>query len=112
MKGDGLMSKVVVHVDEPEKVAMAIGNVQNLLAALPTSTVVVVVNGPAITALADGAFDSLLTTYPQVEVDACHHAMRSHQLTTADLPAHVTVVPAGVVRLVTLQEQGYCYLRP
>lgn len=106
------MSNVVIHVDEPQKVAMAIGNSRNFLALRPTSTLVIVVNGPAITTLTTGAWDALLTDLPQVEVDACQNAMRSHQLTAADLPTGVTVVPAGVVRLVELQEQGYAYLKP
>ena len=102
------MTNLVVHVDEPAKVATAISNVQNFLAARPTSTVVVVVNGPAIPTLATGAWKPL----PQVEIDACHNAMVSHQMTAAQLPASVTVVPAGVVRIVDLQAVGYAYLRP
>ena len=97
------MTNLVVHVDEPAKVATAISNVQNFLAARPTSTVVVVVNGPAITTLATGAWKPLQQTLPQVEIDACHNAQ---------LPASVTVVPAGVVRIVDLQAVGYAYLRP
>lgn len=104
--------KVVVHVDEAAKVALAIGNVQNLLAARPNSEVIVVVNGPAITTLTTGDWAPLLTGTPQVEVEACQHAMNSHQVTSADLPATVTVVPAGVVRLVELQSLGFAYLRP
>lgn len=73
------MTNLVVHVDEPAKVATAISNVQNFLAARPTSTVVVVVNGPAITTLATGAWEPLQQTLPQVEIDACHNAMVSHQ---------------------------------
>ena len=104
------MTNLVVHVDEPAKVATAISNVQNFLAARPTSTVVVVVNGPAT--LVTGAWKPLQQTLPQVEIDACHNAMVSHQMTAAQLPASVTVVPAGVVRIVDLQAVGYAYLRP
>jgi len=71
-----------------------------------------VVNGPAITTLTTGAWEPLQQTLPQVEIDACHNAMASHQMTAAQLPAHVTVVPAGVVRIVDLQAVGYAYLRP
>ncbi|POD83192.1 DsrE family protein [Lactiplantibacillus plantarum] len=85
------MTNLVVHVDEPAKVATAISNVQNFLAARPTSTVVVVVNGPAITTLVTGAWKPLQQTLPQVEIDACHNAMVSHQMTAAQLPASVTV---------------------
>ncbi|MFB9770133.1 DsrE family protein [Lactiplantibacillus modestisalitolerans] len=106
------MSQIVVHVDEVAKVALAIGNVKNFLKARPTSTVVVVVNGPAITSLITGAWQPLLTQLPQVEVDACANALASHHLTAQQLPATVQVVPAGVVRIIELQEQGYAYLRP
>ena len=106
------MTNLVVHVDEPAKVAMAISNVQNFVAARPTWTVVVVVNGPAITTLTTSAWDELWQTLPQVEIEACHHAMVSHQITAAQLPASVTVVPAGVVRIADLQAEGAAYIRP
>lgn len=106
------MVKVVVHVDEAAKVHLAIGNVRNLLAAVPTSEVVVVVNGPAITTIPAGAWADLLSQLPQVELDACHNAMVGNQITAADLPTGVTVVAAGVVRIVELQEQGFAYLKP
>lgn len=105
------MVKVVVHVDEAAKVHLAIGNVRNLLAAEPASEVVVV-NGPAITTFPAGAWADLLNQVPQVELDACHHAMVSNQIAATDLPAGVTVVAAGVVRIIELQEQGFTYLKP
>lgn len=106
------MTNLVVHVDEPEKVAMAISNVHNFLDLRPTSTVVIVVNGPAITTLTTSAWDDLLQNLPQVEVDACHNAMTSHDIQADQLPDGVTVVSAGVVRIVDLQDAGYAYLRP
>jgi len=106
------MLKVVVHVDEAAKVAMAIGNCRNLLVAEPTATVVIVVNGPAITTLMTTEWLPLLTGLPQVAINACHNAMVSHQMTADDLPVKVTVVPAGVVRIVELQMHGYAYLKP
>ncbi|WEE34925.1 DsrE family protein [Lactiplantibacillus paraplantarum] len=106
------MTNLVVHVDEPAKVAMAISNVQNFVAVRPTSTVVVVVNGPAITTLITSAWDALRQALPQVEIDACHNAMASHQISKAQLPSTVTIVPAGVVRIADLQAEGYAYLRP
>lgn len=106
------MTNLVVHVDEPEKVSMAISNVRNFLDLRPTSTVVIVVNGPAITTLTTPAWNDMLQDLPQVEVDACHNAMASHHIQADQLPDGATVVPAGVVRLVDLQDAGYAYLRP
>lgn len=104
------MTKVVVHVDDPKRVALAVGNVQNLRVALPATEVIVVVNGPAITSLTTAAWQPLLAA--GVEIDACHNAMVSHQLTASMLPAGVVVVPAGVARIVTLQASGAAYLKP
>ncbi|MFC6181102.1 DsrE family protein [Lactiplantibacillus daowaiensis] len=106
------MPKVVVHIDEVAKVAMAMGNVRNLLAALPTSKVIIVVNGPAVTTLTSADWATFITDNPQVEIDACHNALMSHQLVATDLVAGVKVVPAGVVRIVELEAQGFNYLKP
>ena len=53
-----------------------------------------------------------MTDLPQVQVEACHHALDSQHLTPAQLPAGVHVVAAGVVRIVELQAQGFLYLKP
>lgn len=106
------MAKVVVHVDDVDKVTMAQGNVHNLLAAMPTSEIVMVVNGPAVTTLTGDKWTAFLQANPMVEVDACQNALRSHQIATTDLVAGAKVVPAGVARIVELETQGFSYLKP
>ncbi|BDZ31278.1 hypothetical protein RA086_08680 [Lactiplantibacillus sp. WILCCON 0030] len=106
------MTKVVVHVDEVAKVSMAFSNVQNLLTAAPTSEIVIVVNGPAVTTLTLKSWEDFMTACPQVEVDACQNALTSQQVPITELATGVQVVPAGVVRIVSLESQGFVYLRP
>lgn len=106
------MAKIVVHVDDVEKVQMAFSNVQNLLVELPTSKVIMVINGPAVTTLTSLSWNQFMTANPQVEVDACRNALASHQMSTAELNAQIKIVPSGVIRLVELEGQGAAYIRP
>ncbi|AVK64782.1 hypothetical protein C5Z26_03975 [Lactobacillus sp. CBA3606] len=106
------MAKVVVHLDEVAKVAMVMSNIENLLAAEPTSEIVLVVNGPAVTTLTSAVWQPFIQAQPQVELDACQNALTSHHVAISDLVAGVTVVPAGVVRIVELEGHGFAYLRP
>lgn len=103
---------VVIHVDEQSKVALAQGNTQNLLAELPDYRVVIVVNGPAVLSFLTPAWRGFLPAHPNVEVDACANALRANRILATQLPAGVTVVPAGVVRIVELEQQGFAYLKP
>jgi len=106
------MAKIVVHVDDVEKVQMAFSNVQNLLTDLPTSEIFMVINGPAVTTLTSTSWAKFMTANPQVEVDACQNALTSHHVATTDLRTQIVVVPSGVVRLVELEGQGAAYIRP
>jgi intracellular sulfur oxidation DsrE/DsrF family protein len=50
-----------------------------------------------------------------VEFDACHQTMLKFKRKTGHLPALVSqaaVVPAGVVRLMQLEEAGFDYVKP
>ncbi|MGP4117411.1 DsrE family protein [Levilactobacillus zymae] len=103
---------VVVHLDDQANVTLAQGNVHNLLTELPGSRVVVVVNGPAVRSFLTPSWRAFLTALPEVEVDACANALRANGILAEQLPAGVTVVPAGVARIVELEQQGFAYLKP
>ncbi|MDT6979884.1 hypothetical protein [Levilactobacillus zymae] len=105
-------TSVVVHLDDQANVALAQGNVHNLLTGLPESRVVVVVNGPAVRSFLTPSWRAFLADLPEVEVDACANALRANGILAAQLPARVTVVPAGVVRIVELEQRGFAYLKP
>jgi intracellular sulfur oxidation DsrE/DsrF family protein len=51
----------------------------------------------------------------QVAFAACNNtknAMEKREGKPVPLMAEATIVPAGVVRLIELQEQGYAYVKP
>jgi len=46
-----------------------------------------------------------------VQFMACENSMRGRHLTVADLLPDVHPVPAGIVEVVTKQEQGWVYIK-
>jgi uncharacterized protein len=58
---------------------------------------------------------STRATVPQLALSACRNTMRAMEKTegkTIPLIEEAVVVPAGVVRLIELQEQGFKYVKP
>ncbi len=102
--------KVVFHLSELEKWAMAQGNIKNLLAIDATIEVILLVNGPAIKGyFAPEQADFIAAS--SVKLWACRNALRGNHLAEAALAPKITVVPAGVYALVELQNQGYSYIK-
>lgn len=103
--------KVVFHIDELEKWSETGKNVKSLIKASPETTIVVSVNGIAITGYLDSANAEFLDL-KEVVFHACANAMRANHISESSLPEQVIVVPAGVLDLVELQSQGYAYIKP
>jgi intracellular sulfur oxidation DsrE/DsrF family protein len=121
--------RVVFHVDQndPAVMNLALNNVTNILEYYhgkgEEAQVEIVAYGPGLNMLRadkspvkdrlkhikDGSFPS------KVQFSACHNTMKGmekkegHAIT---LVPEATIVPAGVVRLTELQEQGWTYIRP
>jgi len=104
--------KVVFHVDEMEKWQVATGNISNLLKLQPDAEIVLVANGSGIQSYELKQARAFIAAHPTVAFHACQNAMNSHNLTAEDLPAGVQIVPAGVLDLIELQEQGFAYIKP
>ena len=87
---------LLVHVDLPDesRFVMALGNINNYLAAL---------NGEPCTVV-------LLAT--GVSFRVCANAMKKVPITKEDLLPCVEVVPAGVVEIVRLQREDFAYIKP
>jgi intracellular sulfur oxidation DsrE/DsrF family protein len=47
-----------------------------------------------------------------VKVIACENTMKGQKLTRADMLNGIAYVPAGVVELMSRQQQGWAYIRP
>lgn len=112
------MIKVVVHVDEPEKWPLALGNVRNLHRSLEGSegALEIVANSVAVGALrARGAVHASEISdlvAKGIRFCVCNNALKSLSLPVEELLPGMTVVPAGVRELVDRQMEGYAYLRP
>lgn len=124
---EGITHRVAVHVDEndPQVMNMALNNVANLTSYYEEQgdsvIVEVVTYGPGLNMLIAGnspVADRISTM--SLEMDnltfaACENtlaAMTAKAGAEVPLLDEATKVPSGVVRLITLQEEGYSYIRP
>jgi len=115
--------KVVFHVNEREKLTLALQNVQNLLTYYAQREIEnrteIVVNGEAVLALLreeggdsdDGVAMGELSA-KGVRIAACGNALKGRGIEPGRLYPFVRVVPAGVAELVARQAEGYAYIKP
>lgn len=124
---EGKTHHIAVHVDQndPAVINMALNNVQNLsnyyAAKGDTAVIEVVAYGPGLEMyLKDKSTVSerlakMALEIPTLSFAACGNTLTAmsakagHDLALID---EAVVVPSGVVQLVTLQEEGYAYVRP
>ena len=119
--------KVAIHVDQndPAVMNMALNNVANVISYYKdqgdTVTVEVVTYGPGLTMLIEGQspvadrISQMALEHDSLTFDACANTLAGMEKKAgAKIPlmAEATVVPSGVVQLITLQEDGYAYVRP
>jgi intracellular sulfur oxidation DsrE/DsrF family protein len=95
---------------------MTLGNTRNLIAGLkPEPVEVEIVSYSAGIMMIKGdsavAADIAALQAQGVKFVACQNAMRFHKLELKDLLPGVTPVPAGIVEVVTKQEQGWTYIK-
>jgi len=116
---------VQVNDNDPQRMNLALNNVNNLIAAYQAMgdevEVQIVAYGPGLHMLrADTSpvaqrVASMALEHPNVTFQACNNTIQAMQRQSgADvtLLAEAQIVPAGVVHLVQLQEQGWSYIRP
>jgi uncharacterized protein len=114
--------KVVIQVssDDAKTQELALNNAVNLqkVYGIDNITVEVVAYGPGLSILTEKYSDSdrvKSLVLQDIKFSACENTMNTiKKKTGADpiLTQGVTVVPAGVARIVQLQEEGYTYIRP
>jgi len=125
--GDEKIHKVAIHVDDndPKRMNMALNNVANLSKYYESIgekvEIELVAYGPGLHMLrADTSpvADRIVTMSLEMEqltFSACgntHKKMSKKEGEEVKLLDEATMVPSGVVQLITLQEQGYAYVRP
>lgn len=110
---------LVMHVNRTDgSLAIALGNAVNYAKALLTETftMVLVVNGGAVAQLTADNRDMGGPVERAhglgLDIRVCNHALQAAGIDPAGLFPQCVVVPAGIVELVRLQEEGYAYVKP
>lgn len=111
---------IQVSQDDPALWNLAMNNAQNLENHYGPDKVevVVVAYGPGLKMLlADSPAAARITaqTTSGIEFDACENTMKGMAKKSGHMPKmnpSVKVVPAGVVRIGELEEQGFSYIKP
>lgn len=107
--------RVCVHVDERERVPVALANTANLLEDLDDVAVVLVLNSEAVTMLERGsgvAAEVGALDREGVEVLACENSLDAAGIQEDDLLEPVGTVASGVGELARRQADDWAYLRP
>ncbi|MDX1487833.1 MAG: DsrE family protein [Acidiferrobacterales bacterium] len=118
----GAKHRVVIQVSDgnPKVHKLALNNAQNLQQALGAKNVEVeiVAYGPGLSIMTDKNPDSMRVTQLSmmgITFSACGNTMKKVTKATGKEPKlidGVRVVPAGVLRVIELQQQGWSYVRP
>lgn len=114
--------KVVYHLADAEKVTFALGNIRNHIDGMGGAQavdIVLVVHGPALALFRRIKASPKMTSQlagiagDGVRLAACGNTMAAQKVGIDDLlPGFVRADEGGVVRLATLQTEGYAYIRP
>jgi len=111
--------KALIHIDREDQVAMsiALSNVENLLEAVPGAEVAVVANGDAVLFFVKQTPASLRDRLSAlaargVKFYVCNNSLRAHGIGRDELLPFAEVIPAGIVKILELQEAGYRYIKP
>lgn len=114
--------KVVIQVSTADEQTqkIALNNAVNLMKALGPDgvDVEVVAYGPGLSLLTGKSAEAKRVpdlALQDIRFSACQNTMNKIKAKTGKMPTlvdGVKVVPAGVLRIVELEEQGYSYIRP
>ena len=112
-------ARVVIQVSDSDqgKWKLALNNAKNIQTDLgaPNVDIEIVTYGPGIDMLKlDSPVGGRIgeATTAGVKVVACENTMRGQKLSRADMLNGISYVPAGVVELMSRQQQGWAYIRP
>ena len=116
--GGTAMLKAVVHVNfaDPERQEDALGNIENILKAVPTAQIEVVCHGKGINLVVTKQskhaekMESLMKQ--GVHFVACENTLKKKAIEKDALATGVTTVPSGAVEVLRKQREGYGYFRP
>jgi len=117
-KGATAMLKAVIHVNfaDPERQEDALGNIENILKAVPTAQIEVVCHGKGINLVVTKQSkhaEKLAAIIKQgVHFVACENTMKKKAIEKDALVTGVTTVSSGAVEVLRKQQEGSGYFRP
>jgi len=113
--------RAVFHVDldEAKPLTIALTNVSNLIRAITEKhyDLIILFNGPAVTLLqaercAPYREEIRQLQQARVAFKVCRNALKRFNVDPDSLIEGCEIVPAGVVALIELQQDGYAYIKP
>ena len=115
------MLKAVLHIDEPIKWQLTLANAENLIAdvGLEAVDLEIIANATAVKIFGSTESDVISVmekmegvSNHNVKIIACRNALRANTISEDALPIFITVVPAGITRIIKKQSEGYSYVKP
>ncbi|MBU0682125.1 MAG: DsrE family protein [Proteobacteria bacterium] len=116
-----MVYKVVFHINLPDEGALnrALGNVANLLKGIGDKEhdVVVLLNGQSVSLIAGDnslPFQVRITELHRqgVHFKTCRNSLKKAEVDPASLPPEFDIVPAGIIAIIELQNDGFAYVKP
>lgn len=116
-----MTAKVVFHIDwdEEARLLMALGNITNLFKEIPhdQASVFVLANGKSVGLFCKDRASSYRTTVENlatlgVHFLVCKNSLAGQGIQDDDVLEVCEPIPAGIVKLVALQSEGYAYVKP
>ncbi|AGF77715.1 hypothetical protein UWK_01147 [Desulfocapsa sulfexigens DSM 10523] len=113
--------KAVFHVDQNEEpiLNLALNNVVNLLKAIPGEEhdLVILFNGPAAKLMSRNSIGVLLERVRDLKIkgvrfQVCKNAMERFEIPKEQIIEECEIIPAGIVALIDLQNDGFSYIKP
>jgi intracellular sulfur oxidation DsrE/DsrF family protein len=114
--------KALIHINEPIKWDVALGNIANLYKDIGdgNADVVVLANGPSVTAYGDEKKLEIIEelTKKGARFICCRNSLKKlcssseTCIIEETLPSYITVVSAGITEIIRKQMEGYPYIKP
>lgn len=113
--------RLLIHLDLPDKerVTRALGNIKNFLKEIPAdeAAVCLVANSagvPHFKKSEAGDYEEKIQDLADkgVRFLICNNTLSHMKIDRSELVAACEVVPAGIVELVRLQQEGFAYVKP
>ncbi len=116
-----MQMKVVMHLDwdRMDELEMGLGNIRNLLKDIPASEAEVrfVANGKAVALFRKDRAGEHRTLIRELSAQGvrfclCRNALAKQGIDAASLVDGCEIIPAGIIELIRLQQEGFAYIKP